>query len=970
MIIKDEYTIERLKVYYPDEMQSQLVVPCDLDPVYLVILATRSSPAQAEGIANCLKIGVEHSADSDPDLAFQLADLIILIGNLRRCGSLVGLGRMAQGDIMAHSGRYAEAWDRLEQAGEIYRQAGDEIGWARTRISRLTISSELSHACVEQAFTDAKKAEAIFLQAERYDRLLRLYHGWAFACVLMGQYEQAVSFYQKAVEALRKQDDPQTSEITIAYLYSDMGYAYNNLGELRTAMHYLSAARQVLLEAGHHFTAAMAEFGMANNHVMRGQYRQALHLLLNSVLTNLTGHRADSAKLTVIECYLALNRNQEAYELAERIVAESRGDPNRNHQTALSAMQLATAQSRLGYLAEAQQSLDLAETNFRAYESMVALIQLRRGQIALRQGDLETARAIGHAGAAQFSAGQQTVNAIDSALLEAEAAMQLNELSTALHLGWQALRQAREQVLLPACYRCYVVLGQILEKQGRRHSSIRMYQAALAVLQRIQRTLTISLRPGFLEDKMLPFHRLMHLYLTGEQVEEAFHTLEQLKSQVFLDYLAQREMLRWIENDQTRPLLDNLRRLRDKYHWLKQLEALPPFEESEANAWYREINSYTSLQQAIVACEQQMRSLIEQLYLFTEVEPPSSADVPRVADIQQCLDDDTALIEFYADRERGWCFVVTSGTITACPLDASITEVQQLVEEKWQSNLDFALQVGPDDPRARVLAAKAQRISEKLYAMLLKPITEQIRGMRRLVIVPYGFLHRFPFNTLRCEQDYLIDSHEIVLLPSASLMLQSNLYRAGGAVVMAHSWNGRLTYSIMEGQMIHQRLGGELYLEQETRRELLHHPPRKVLHISSHGEHRIDQPDFAFIELGDGPVYTDELLQCDLSYELIVLSACEAGQAKVVAGDELIGLGHSLLYAGARSLMTSLWRINEQHTYRLMESLYRALCRGETKAAALRMAQRELLQQNGNLHPAFWAAFQLIGNTEPLSAAS
>jgi CHAT domain-containing protein len=193
--------------------------------------------------------------------------------------------------------------------------------------------------------------------------------------------------------------------------------------------------------------------------------------------------------------------------------------------------------------------------------------------------------------------------------------------------------------------------------------------------------------------------------------------------------------------------------------------------------------------------------------------------------------------------------------------------------------------------------------------------------------------------------------------------------REAGATVLAHSWDGRLTYSAAEGQAVYQAMGGTLHLEADANRDVLRQPPRQVLHVSTHGEHRIDQPDFSYIELGDGPVYIDDLVQCDLSYELIVLSACEVGRSNVTAGEELIGLGRGFLYAGAGALITSLWRVNEEHTFHLMQALYRALRRGESKSKALQMAQCELLAQSPDLHPAFWAAFQLICNPDPLSAA-
>ncbi|HVU12114.1 MAG TPA: CHAT domain-containing protein [Phototrophicaceae bacterium] len=965
MIINDAYTIDCLRPYFPEAVQPQIVAPCEISAEQIISLATASAETSAEGIANALKIGVEHSSNNNPELAFQLADMIVGIGAAVENGSLIGLGTMAQGDILSHTGRYLEAWDKLHQAGEIYLQTGDEFGWARTRIGRLQISPELDAAHVEAAFDDARRAEAIFLKVQRHDRLLRLYHAWASGYDLMGHYEEAIAYYQKAVEIAEQHGD-SNSEIMIAYLHSDMGTSYNNLGELRAAMDHLTRARRVLLDAHLDHTAAMTEFSMANNHVIRGEYRQALHLLLNSVLPNLHGHRADSAQLTVIDCYLALNRDQEAYELAREIVSASQHNPDRAHQTALSALFLATAQTRLGQFSEAQQSLDLAEANFAAYENMVTLIQLRRGQVALRQGDFEAARALAHGIAPQFWNRQQSMNWINATLLEAEAALSAGALNDAQNLSYRALKHARDQELPPACYRCCVVLGQILERQGKRHSSARLYQAALNTLRDIQRSLTISLRPDFLEDKLLPFRRLMELYLSDGKVEIAFRTLEQLKSQVFQDYLTQRERLHWVENEQTRPLLDELRGLRDRYHWLTHRQSEPPVDEAEGHSGTA---SELNVQAALADCQKRIRQITEKLYLFSALEPRAAAETPALSEIQRRLDDDTCLLEFYADREHMWCIAATRDSACAYPLSASATEIQELIEDKWISNLEFALEAGPDDRRTQVLTAKAHKLSERLYRLLLEPMAHHFQQKRRLVIIPYGFLHQLPFNILRHDERYLIETHELLLLPSASLLLRLPPMPAEGATVMAHSWGGRLSFSLAEAEMVHQFVGGAVFVEQAANHELLHRPPSKVLHISAHGEHRIDQPDFAYLELGDGPIYTDDLLQYNLSYELVVLSACEIGRAKVTAGDELIGLGRGFLYAGAGALITSLWRVNEQHTYQLMESLYRALGRGASKAEALRAAQCDLLAQNANLHPAFWAAFQLICNADPFVAA-
>ncbi len=972
MKITDDYTIECLKSYLPVEFQPRLVVPFDVDPEELIVIAVQSSSTIAEGIANCLKFGVEHTSDSHVELALQLADTIIAIGERREEGSLVGLGMMARGDTLAHAGHLTEAWETLDSAGTIFHECNDEVGWARTRIVRLAIGAELGSTYVDRVFADAVAAEAIFEKAGRYDRLLRLHHGWALAYVVMGQYEEAIAHYQQAAKVVQQQNDPHSSKIMLAHLYTDTGYAYNNLGLLKPALEHLDYARQVLLEAKIPSSAAMAEYAIANNHIVRGEYRQALHLLLNTVIPNLTGHfayRGDFARLSVIDCYLALNRNEEAYELASEVLKRCQEHADHHHQIGLTALFLGTAQARLKRWDETLDSFGLAEAEFKAYMHMAALIQLRRGQIALHQGDFQNAREIAHNTVKQFKVGQQLTNWIDAVLLEAEAAMLSGDLSAAQELAQEAMVRARQENWLPVRYRSYLVLGQILEQSGQLNRSIRFYQAALEVLRRMERSLTVSLRTGFLEDKLLPFHRLMHIYLSGNQMEAAFDTLEQLKSQVFRNYLTQRERLRWPETDQTHDLLEKLRTLRDRHRWLNRLQVNPPVGEAEARAWYREIGVYTDVQQSIIDCEKQMRHITDQLYLFSEVEAASSDNVVRLSDVQQYITDDALLIEFYADQDRVWCFAVSRDSAAVYACAGSTTEIRQLIEDKWWSNLDFALKTGADDTRIKGLTVKAQRIGEKLFQMLLQPVAELLKQKKQVIIIPFGFLHQVPFNILRDGGTYLIRTHEVVTLPSAALLSRSTPDRENGAMVLAHNWEGRLTHTIPEGEMVHRFMGGEFFVGEDSVRSRLQQRPRKVLHISTHGEHRIDQPDFAYIELSDGPVYTDDLLQCDLSYELVVLSACETGRAKVVAGDELIGLGRGFLYAGAGTLIASLWRVNETHTYALMETFYRELCGGRSKVGALQAAQCELLAHNENLHPAFWGAFQLIGDGKPLNIA-
>jgi CHAT domain-containing protein len=93
--------------------------------------------------------------------------------------------------------------------------------------------------------------------------------------------------------------------------------------------------------------------------------------------------------------------------------------------------------------------------------------------------------------------------------------------------------------------------------------------------------------------------------------------------------------------------------------------------------------------------------------------------------------------------------------------------------------------------------------------------------------------------------------------------------------------------------------------------------------------------------------------------ELVTLSGCGTGMNVVIGGDELIGLVRGLLYAGAQTLMVSLWEVHDQSTAEFMRDFYVGYRAKGNKANALRSAMLKLKQKHR--HPYYWAAFALVG---------
>lgn len=120
---------------------------------------------------------------------------------------------------------------------------------------------------------------------------------------------------------------------------------------------------------------------------------------------------------------------------------------------------------------------------------------------------------------------------------------------------------------------------------------------------------------------------------------------------------------------------------------------------------------------------------------------------------------------------------------------------------------------------------------------------------------------------------------------------------------------------------------------------------------------------------GGGVVLAEELQTLSLfGTEMVVLSACESGLGDIAAGEGVQGLRSAFLVSGARSLVTSLWKVPDRETKDLMCAFYRHVLAGERKSKALQQAMLELRsaqqKEKGGSHPFYWAGFILVGNPD------
>ena len=152
----------------------------------------------------------------------------------------------------------------------------------------------------------------------------------------------------------------------------------------------------------------------------------------------------------------------------------------------------------------------------------------------------------------------------------------------------------------------------------------------------------------------------------------------------------------------------------------------------------------------------------------------------------------------------------------------------------------------------------------------------------------------------------------------------------------------------------------------------------KIIHIGTHAESNNLSPELSRLifakptendsDVEDNSLYTYEIYNCNLTSNLAILTACETGKPGYQAGEGMISLAHAFTYAGSESILTSLWKIDEQSSAEIVGYFYDYLREGLSKDEALQKAKLQYIDNvNGRrLHPNYWAGLVLMGDTNSL----
>lgn len=250
------------------------------------------------------------------------------------------------------------------------------------------------------------------------------------------------------------------------------------------------------------------------------------------------------------------------------------------------------------------------------------------------------------------------------------------------------------------------------------------------------------------------------------------------------------------------------------------------------------------------------------------------------------------------------------------------------------------------------------------------PIVEWTNPGDLVCIVPAGPLFYVPLHAVRVGAEPLIARNPIFYTPSATILRsrirgRAEAQRRSGAAVFSNP-TGDLRHAEAEASAVANLLAVKPTVRAEATRDRVLAAPASAstVHFAGHAFFNGADPlGSGLVAAGKQVVTARDLFAAPrTAMRLITLSACETGVSAVDPGDEIIGLTRALLHAGAVSLITTLWPIDDAVSAELMRSFYeRWIVRGEPKVDALAGAQRDVIAA-GHVHPDLWAAFTLIGD--------
>lgn len=541
----------------------------------------------------------------------------------------------------------------------------------------------------------------------------------------------------------------------------------------------------------------------------------------------------------------------------------------------------------------------------------------------------------------------------------------------------------------------YVCLAHAYRKQDDLDRAIEYYQKAVERIETFRDRITGGQhRATFIEKHGQAYRGFIEALIErNEKIPEggddvrAFNVLERARSRAMLDALAEARLDLDQELDadlrQRRRQIDAL--ITDLQKRLAETVAL----KEERDRILRQLNR---------AEEQYDRLIVEIKQRNPHYATLRYPDNLSLEGARALLNGRTALVAYLIARNSVIAFVLTGRTFRAMRLNVS----PDVLETRARIYADILSRDDGDGWRDT---------SSQLYTELLEPLRREIGpDIDHLVIVPDGVLHYLPFETLIRKEEggsrFLVEDFAISYVPSATVLSQLGAEEHASSVsdrvdslilanpVTTEAQDGSkdsasqtralfddeglhiapIPFAAAEAKALRRYVGAgsEIHTGSEASERLIKAGQLdrfRVIHFATHGLISRRAPARSALALApteeeDGFLQAREIYHLKLASDLVVLSACRTARGQTLSGEGVQGMARAFFHAGAKSVVASLWNVNDERTATFMEAFYSRLSEGRSKAEALRAAKLDLLNDDRASAPRYWAAFILIGESQ------
>ncbi len=380
----------------------------------------------------------------------------------------------------------------------------------------------------------------------------------------------------------------------------------------------------------------------------------------------------------------------------------------------------------------------------------------------------------------------------------------------------------------------------------------------------------------------------------------------------------------------------------------------------------------------------------------------------NVKQIQQSLQPDQVLLEYFAGDKRLHIFAITHSTfrLHQIAIDSSLDIAMKNYTNFFESKTENL------DPKGRV--SRFHQSSSMLYNRLISSALQGFTSeIKHLIIIPNSKLAHVPWGLFSMDTlpppnenfkdlDYLLKRYAISYGLSAEFLRKTTpdttTEPIGSVLAFAPSYNNSgaqkgqlpsifrdqvapLKWNTKEISEISNHFKGDFRFGKKATEEAFkqHAADHGILHLAMHAF--VDDEDPLKSRLlfyqgddaeEDGILHTYELYNMDIPASLVVLSACKTGLGKMQGREGIMSLARAFAYAGCPSIIASLWSVDDQSTAQLMNNFYQNIASGQSKDMAIRQAKLDFLRNADHIksHPRFWAGFVVVGNQAPISSGT